>query len=759
MKPRVLLCLGKKGGGKSALLETCAVYHRKIIDLLGCYDDKTEVLTEGGWKLFSELGEGDRVATLDQNNNLLYQLPVKLHKYYYKGDMVAFKGKSDLLVTPNHRMLVEVHGKRQFITAEEILQYASTHTAHHTPYHLLKTAKWNCEDIQQVILPPSEPTHHTKELLEKYIKIKQEYHRNERSRNDNGTYGIEDKSIRTLSKKYGVSINTISKWINTEITPLGLHHSIEKTIPIDNYLKVLGWYLAEGSVGKLPTGASISFALNHNNQEEINHVSQILRDAGFKPHICKSGLVRIYSTQLYDAFKPLGDSHTKYIPQWVKNLPAPELKILLHEMILGDGTIITRKEETNEFKSASYTTVSKRLADDIQEICMKTGYASSLSVKPPTTKLFNGRAIINTGSYNLFIHTETNPSIAKSSISTEPYEGYVYCVSVPPTETVFVRRGGKVCWSGNSRDNENLCWLRKSADPNWKILLVHGDNVDLVSSWDTCKISELTLSKMLSYDIVTTADSFYSSQKSRYDGLSQTCDQFWGRLSWDYSIAVVMREASNFMYSRIAQTGIDVKSAKAEFIVFQRELRHMGFSPYLDTIRWTSIDKEMRDLADYLIIKKLGAQGLPKDLGYLYKYIAPIRLADLPPHKFLIHTENAAIGHGTSECPAFHKEEGVDLMAELGIQVTVGEEIEDSTEQRIGDNEHANIVRLYAVGPTGSGEGLSMINVAKHVHRSSRSVQLQLLKHNKAVDAGGCRICNRVNSDLWNVSVDRSRRD
>jgi hypothetical protein len=302
-----------------------------------------------------------------------------------------------------------------------------------------------------------------------------------------------------------------------------------------------------------------------------------------------------------------------------------------------------------------------------------------------------------------------------------------------------------------SRDDEGLSWLRDKKEPR-KALLVHGDNVDVDCSWETCKVGNLTTEKMLSSDLIITTSSLYSSQKSKYDGVNQLTELFWGRRQYDPTkpIAVVMRELSDFIFSRISQDGLNIKEAKADFIVFQRQLRHFGYSPYMDTIRWTSVDKEIRDLADYLIIKKVGSQGLPGDIRYLYKFVSPLSLAALPPDKFVIVTENASIGKGIFGLPPFHKEEGIDLLTELGIELTYGEEAEESTTQRVGDKEHAEFVKLYH-------DGLTMPKIAEKVGRSNSTVQRQISIHDSKIKKlGGCPACTRVGCDLYNTLLSKN---
>ena len=114
-----------------------------------------------------------------------------------------------------------------------------------------------------------------------------------------------------------------------------------------------------------------------------------------------------------------------------------------------------------------YYTVSKRLADDIQEIALKCGYVSTIRVrKTKPCKLKNGRIIQGgTPIYEVIIsgkqkvvevdYTRNLRYARKRNIETRcyvgyaVYSGYVYCAEVP-THIIYVRRNGKPVWCGNS---------------------------------------------------------------------------------------------------------------------------------------------------------------------------------------------------------------------------------------------------------------------------------------------------------------------
>jgi len=85
-----------------------------------CYDDKTEILTEDGWKLFKDLNKTEQVATLNPETNLIeYQKPTEYINEPYDGDMYyASDCAIDFAVTPNHKMYVSFDLKSGFELVE-----------------------------------------------------------------------------------------------------------------------------------------------------------------------------------------------------------------------------------------------------------------------------------------------------------------------------------------------------------------------------------------------------------------------------------------------------------------------------------------------------------------------------------------------------------------------------------------------------------------------------------------------------------------
>ena len=102
-----------------------------------CYDDRTRVLTKNGWKKFKDVEVGEQVLSLNKDADIEYATVNRVIDEEYNGKMVHFLSKSiDLLVTPNHRMVVVKDKKRGLWDVDEAQNLIGKH------FRLFKGGRW-----------------------------------------------------------------------------------------------------------------------------------------------------------------------------------------------------------------------------------------------------------------------------------------------------------------------------------------------------------------------------------------------------------------------------------------------------------------------------------------------------------------------------------------------------------------------------------------------------------------------------------------
>jgi DNA polymerase elongation subunit (family B) len=134
----------------------------------------------------------------------------------------------------------------------------------------------------------------------------------------------------------------------------------------------------------------------------------------------------------------------KYIPRWMLNASKENLAALWEGLYLGDGT-------AGRGNSKIYTTTSKQLADDVQELLLKLGYHA------------NCRRGAN-GCYGISLNTRHTKNILRGFyLTTEKYNDYVYCLTTK-YENFVMRRNGITHVTGNSLYPNIICGYNVSPD-------------------------------------------------------------------------------------------------------------------------------------------------------------------------------------------------------------------------------------------------------------------------------------------------------
>jgi UDP-glucuronate decarboxylase len=202
-----------------------------------------------------------------------------------------------------------------------------------------------------------------------------------------------------------------------------------ESIAMDDWLEFLGYYLSEGCVHVRQRTQTVN-GREYQTQAHNILIAQEKPYGRFKIAACMSQLgfrfydsdhhqFRIQSVQLAQVLAPLGKSHQRYIPREYMNLSVRQSRILFDALMLGDGT-----PKGNGY---AYYSKSKQLADDVQELALRCGFASSV-------RLQESRDLYRV---NIRVPVEANLAPPVSV----PYNDNVYCVNV---------RHHVICWGAKS---------------------------------------------------------------------------------------------------------------------------------------------------------------------------------------------------------------------------------------------------------------------------------------------------------------------
>ncbi|KKN50662.1 hypothetical protein LCGC14_0630460 [marine sediment metagenome] len=220
-------------------------------------------------------------------------------------------------------------------------------------------------------------------------------------------------------------------------------------IPVKKFLKYAGYYVSEGSITWDTKGRNYIVNIYQSpkvNPEICTDIESAAVSTGLRLCTVKTknkNIYRIHKKALCEYMEEnFGKgSHNKKLATWVKQLPPKYLHILLTSLNNGDGT--TRSNQhTTQFV---YTTISKTLADDVQEIALKCDYHVSIVPETYTPGKTIYKVRMSKGKWS----KGHEPRIKDNHISRCHYKGKVWCFTVP-TGFFVTRRNGKVTIQGNS---------------------------------------------------------------------------------------------------------------------------------------------------------------------------------------------------------------------------------------------------------------------------------------------------------------------
>jgi intein/homing endonuclease len=362
-------------------------------DLVMCYDQETEVLTEKGWKYFSDVKSGDMVYSLNIKTGNL-ELATNLEtvdKFVVDRPMINFHTRQvDLLVTENHRMLVSVS--------------AGGNT--YRPWSFVEAEK----------------------LTGKHFRLK---------RNIDNWQGNKRESI-TIP---GFSSKNGRKKPNL-------------ILPMKDFMLLLGFFISEGSGNKNRLFLSQCYKSKAYipMQELLERLSDLGVSYAYRP---QNNSFEIMDTRLATFIKALvpGIAPTKRIPREFLDLDIPALEQLFLGLFLGDGCRNKKGELTNYVTTSPG--LAADVVELVLKLRLSSIVLTPPNYLKQTGGTINGRTIRSKHQTHIvsISRRHNEPRInhhEKNQATKQFYTGKVGCLILDKNHTLFVKRNGKAVWSGNS---------------------------------------------------------------------------------------------------------------------------------------------------------------------------------------------------------------------------------------------------------------------------------------------------------------------
>jgi len=215
---------------------------------------------------------------------------------------------------------------------------------------------------------------------------------------------------------------------------------------MEDWCAFMGIYLSEGSTFSDDRG-NYRVTISQSKDAICDEIAALLTRMELHwRYDATPGNFVVSNRQLFQYCRQFGLQHDRYVPIDLKELSPRFLGILVDWLVKGDGNI-------NDNNTMSYATTSRRLADDFQELLIKTGVSGNIKVRTNGGGMIRGRPVRSArplycvyrrlSKFKHFRDTE------ESYVSQEGYSGKVWCVDAG-SHVIKVRRNGKEAWCGNS---------------------------------------------------------------------------------------------------------------------------------------------------------------------------------------------------------------------------------------------------------------------------------------------------------------------
>lgn len=225
-------------------------------------------------------------------------------------------------------------------------------------------------------------------------------------------------------------------------------------LPINLYAELMGWWLSEGCVSWHPERDEYKIRIYQSfevNKDKLDKICACISACGFKYCFTRTRGkitgISFNSATLCNHLKQFGKCRDKFIPRNLLNACFAARKILFDSLIAGDGHYYAESDNW------TYTTLSKQLADNVQELALSLGLSASVKNKDRLFKYPHKNFLTTVWTVGIGHHRSVKiknwPGIVGHY--RRLYSGTVYCATLP-SGLVYIRRNGKCLLTGNSEN-------------------------------------------------------------------------------------------------------------------------------------------------------------------------------------------------------------------------------------------------------------------------------------------------------------------
>ena len=254
----------------------------------------------------------------------------------------------------------------------------------------------------------------------------------------------QELSKKTTSHKF-VQLAAKS-WLGEPMSFFGL--------PDNLAAKFLGWYVSEGSI----YAKGNHYRIHICQIKPAPSLDATMSDPSWGKILWKKTKTGWWATvppAMGKYILSLGKQPVRICPTEIMLAGREAIMSFLESYIAGDGHTRSRvkigsgigRKHTGEITAA---TTSAALKDQLQELALKVGWASASRIqKAATSMMRDGRVIKSRPIHIITFKRLDRAEILPSHVKRINYKGKIYCLNVPH-HTLYIRRGGKVCWNGNT---------------------------------------------------------------------------------------------------------------------------------------------------------------------------------------------------------------------------------------------------------------------------------------------------------------------